>query len=110
LKKFTLTLNIKGKKKKFRAPNTVSTATLMRTLKFDEEFDKKDKIALLIEDVSPFICDVFGWQFTEEDIQRSLSPIQMLETANELIQHVIVVMDLRTEGEVVPIDHKNKRA
>ncbi|WP_404336429.1 phage tail assembly chaperone G [Planococcus rifietoensis] len=108
MKKLTIRLHIDGKEKRFTAPKMVTGSTFKKTLQLERQFDQRRDPEYIFNEHYPFICSVFGYQFTEEQLERGYDVRDILPMATKAIDHVIEEMELDPLGEVIPFD-RNKR-
>ena len=108
MKKLTIRLHIDGKEKRFTAPRMVTGSVFQKTLQIDENFDKRRDPEYMFQELYPFICGVFGHQFTEEQLKNGFDVREIYPLTVKAINHVIVEMELDPLGEVIPFD-RNKR-
>lgn len=110
MKKLTIRLNINGKEKKFTAPKMVTGSVLQKTLKLSNDFDERRDPEYLFNEHYPFICAVFGHQFTLEELENGFDYREVLPMASKAIDHVIEEMDLDPRGEVLPFAARSRKA
>ena len=108
MKKLTIRLHVDGKEKRFTAPKMVTGSVFQKTLQLEENFDKRRDPAYMFQELYPFICGVFGHQFTEEQLKNGFDVREILPMTDKALNHVIVEMELDPLGEVIPFG-RNKR-
>lgn len=101
LQKHSITLNINGKTKKFKAPKFISSDVFQKTMQLEKDFDDNNEAYLIIEKCYPLICEIFGNQFTLFQLQKGLDVREVLPATCAAIDHVINHMEL-SRSETVP--------
>ncbi|WP_203332636.1 phage tail assembly chaperone G [Planococcus beigongshangi] len=109
MKKLTIRLNISGKEKRFTAPKMVTGAVFQKTLKLEKDFDKRRDPEYLFNEYYPFLCAIFGHQFTEEQLKDGYDIREILPMASRAIDHVIEEMELNPKGEVLPFERPSAK-
>lgn len=109
MKKLSIRLNINGKEKRFTAPRMVTGSVLKKTLELNENFDKRRDPEYIFNEHYPFICSVFGHQFTVEQLEKGYDVREILPMAIKAIDHVIEEMELDPLGEVIPFEKSKRR-
>lgn len=104
-KRLTIYLKINGKKKRFRAPEFVSSEAFFRVLKLKQDLEANEDFLIVYEQFFPLICEVFANQFTVDQIRKGVDAREVMNLANIVADHVIERMEMYygTEkgGEVV---------
>lgn len=108
VKKLTIRLHVEGKEKRFTAPKMVTGSVFQKTLKLERLFDERRDPDFIFDEYYPFICAVFGHQFTVKQLEEGYPFREILPMAEKAIDHVMVEMELDPFGEVIPFD-RNKR-
>ncbi len=113
MKPIVLTLEIAGKKKRFKATKEVTTAILMKSLELEDALKYEIKAIPKLYACSSYICSVFGNKFSEEDLQRNVTYTRIVPLAHEVMDYVVEIAELKisvdsTKGEVVPFETRKK--
>lgn len=87
-------LPIDGEVMEFAAPAFISSSVFSKTLELEHDLENPQDYDVIFKKLYPLICDVFGNQFTPEQLQRGVDIRAIIPLAHEVIEHVIVQMQL----------------
>ncbi|PLR79700.1 hypothetical protein CVD25_06500 [Bacillus canaveralius] len=116
MKNLKIHLIIDGKKKKFKAPKFISGSVFQKTMELERVLDNIQDYNIVFEKLYPLICDVFGNQFTPEQLRKGVDIREIIPLANSVTDHVICHMQLsnkiagvHSEGKVVLFEKNNRK-
>lgn len=115
MNKLTITFNIKGKRKKFKAPKSISSSVFKQTLELEKDLQAFRDEAIIFKKCFPLICEVFGNQFTPEQLEKGLDIRKVVHVTNEVVDYVIHQMRIsnnvvlpQKEGVVIEYERYRK--
>lgn len=113
MKPITITLEIAGKKKRYKAKKEVDISIVLNSIGLEEVLKQPTDEVAKIRACSTYICSVFGHKFTEIDLERNIEYTEIIPLTHRVMEYVICVAELKAstiepKGEVIPFARRKK--